>query len=171
MGAHTSSAAPSPPREAPAADHTRHILDSMRRIVQVLRVASRAAETRVGLSAAQLYVHQKLAEAPGSSVNDLARRTRTHQSSVSVVVRRLVTRGLVARGQSDRDGRRVELSLTPRGRALARRAPAAAQERLITALDALPDAHRRRLAALLERVVDASGMSQDLPTMLFEDEG
>jgi DNA-binding MarR family transcriptional regulator len=149
----------------------RRILDSLRRIVQVMRLGSRAAEKRVGLSAAQLFVLQKLAEAPAMSVNALADRTRTHQSSVSVVVRRLVQRGLVARGESDRDGRRVALSLTPRGRALLAKAPAAAQERLIAALDALPDADRRRLAALLDRVVRASGMSQDHPTMLFEDQG
>ena len=63
----------------------------------MLRVASRAAERDVGLGAAQLFVLHKLEEAPRLSLNELAERTRTHQSSVSVVVRRLVNRGLVAR--------------------------------------------------------------------------
>ncbi len=62
------------------------MLDAIRRIVQALRESSRAAEKRVGLSGAQLFVLQTLGESPGLSLNELAERTRTHQSSVSVVV-------------------------------------------------------------------------------------
>ena len=62
------------------------MLDAVRRIVQTLRESSRAAEKAVGLSGAQLFVLQTLAEAPGLSLNELAARTHTHQSSVSTVV-------------------------------------------------------------------------------------
>src|SRR4051794_8130303 len=68
----------------------RAIMDAIRRIVRVLRVSSRAAEKQVGLSGAQLFVLHKLADTPALSLNELADRTRTHQSSVSVVVQRLV---------------------------------------------------------------------------------
>jgi DNA-binding MarR family transcriptional regulator len=60
------------------------VLDAVRRIVQALRESSRQAERQVGLSGAQLFVLQKLAESPASSVNELAARTHTHQSSVSL---------------------------------------------------------------------------------------
>src|SRR5215217_2732988 len=63
----------------------RAVLDAIRRIVRVLRVSSRAAEKQVGLSGAQLFVLHKLEDAPALSLNELADRTRTHQSSVSVV--------------------------------------------------------------------------------------
>ena len=66
---------------------------------------------------------QQLAAAPAKSVNELADRTYTHQSSVSVVVRRLVEQGLVARRRASDDGRRRELSLTAAGRRLVARAP------------------------------------------------
>src|SRR5205814_5128834 len=78
-------------------DVTRAAMDSIRRVVQALRVSSRAAEQRVGLSGAQLFVLQRLAASPAMSINDLAEGTVTHQSSVSVVRRRLVERGLVRR--------------------------------------------------------------------------
>src|SRR5262245_40728501 len=39
----------------------RAILDGLRRVVQVLRESSRAAERRIGLSSAQLFVLQRLA--------------------------------------------------------------------------------------------------------------
>src|SRR4051812_6915818 len=81
----------------------RSVLDSIRRIVRALRVSSRRAELNVGLSGAQLFVLQKLAEGGRLSVNELAAKTLTHQSSVSVVVQRLSARGLVSSSRSAQD--------------------------------------------------------------------
>ncbi len=87
-------------------------MNAMRAIVRALRVSSRMIESKMGMSGAQLFVLQQLAERPADSFNDLAERTATHQSSVSVVVRRLVDHGYVSRTPSDADRRRVELALT-----------------------------------------------------------
>src|SRR5262252_4644706 len=102
-------------------EDTRAVLDSLRRIVQALRESSRQAEVQVGLSGAQLFVLQKLAETPSLSLNDLAERTRTHQSSVSTVVSRLVGEGYIRRVRSLNDGRRLELTLSARGLRVATR--------------------------------------------------
>jgi DNA-binding MarR family transcriptional regulator len=144
-------------------------LDGIRRIVQVLRSASRAAEQDVGLSGAQLFVLHRLASEPSLSVNELAERTLTHQSSVSVVVARLVDKGLVARATSEEDGRRAVLSLTRRGRALVGKAPTVAQDRLIAGLERLTSGERRDLAKALGRLLEAMGEPQANPPMFFED--
>jgi DNA-binding MarR family transcriptional regulator len=145
------------------------ILNSIRLIVQDLREASRAAEARVGLSGAQLYVLQTLAATSGMSVNELAARTYTHQSSVSGVVKKLVRRKLVRARRSPEDGRRRELSLTVAGRKVASRAPDAAQARLITALDGLSQPDRSRLARGLRRLVRRMGMEGRRTIMFLED--
>ena len=111
---------------------------------------------------------QRLAGAPPLSINELADRTLTHQSSVSVVVSRLVRGGLVARTRAATDGRRVEITLTPAGRALLARAPAAAQDRLIGALGLLELAARRELARHLGRLVEAMALPAHHPPMFFE---
>ncbi len=153
-----------------ASPHARTVLDAIRRIVRLLRQSAREAERRTGLSAAQLFVLQQLRAAGGAlTPGDLAERTLTHQSSVSVVVRRLVEAGLVSRAPSALDRRRVELSLTPAGRAAARRAPELAQERLISAVDQLPLAHRSGLASGLERLIGQLGISGAAPPMFFEE--
>src|SRR5882672_9320969 len=128
--------------------HAREVLDGIRRIVQALRESSRAAERHAGLSGAQLFVLRTLAESPGLSLNELAERTRTHQSSVSVVVARLVEHGLIERGRAAHDGRRMQLQLSPDGVNRIRSAPRTAQERLVAAVDALPQAARARLASV-----------------------
>ncbi len=154
MGAQTS----------PAAADVRGALDAFRRIVQALRTASRDAERRVGLSAAQLFALQQLSTMGGASVNDLASRTFTHQSSVSVVVQRLV-----AKVTSTDDRRRVQLTITDSGRALLRRSPEPVQERLIAGIAALPVPDRRAFVAALGAIADALTERDGAPPMLFED--
>ena len=147
----------------------RATLDALRRIVQALRVSSRESQRRVGLSAAQLFALQQLATMPGASVNELAARTFTHQSSVSVVVRKLVERRLVAKVAATADRRRVRLALTDSGRALLGRSPEPAQERLIAALAALPPVRRHLVAEALTEVAQTMIDSSAPPPMLFED--
>lgn len=147
---------------------TRQVLDAIRRIVRALRESSRATERSVGVGAAQLFVLNRLAAAPGLSLNELAARTFTHQSSVSVVVSRLVERGLLTRARGGDDGRRVAISVTPAGRALLARAPAAAQERLLAGLALMGARPRRELADLLGRLVDLMALPDRNPPMFFE---
>ena len=145
------------------------VMDSIRRIVRELRLASRAAERAVGLSAAQLFVLQKLADAPARSLNELARRTRTDQSSVSVVVSRLADAGLIRRHRAGEDGRKLEIELTSRARRLLARAPVAAQDRLIDGIHRLPPRRVRQLSELLEMWIRESGLAGEAVEMFFEE--
>jgi DNA-binding MarR family transcriptional regulator len=149
---------------------SRRVLDSLRRIVRVLREASRAAEKTVGLSSAQLFALRELANGAPLSLGQLAARTMTHESSVSVVVRRLVERGLVSRERSTADGRQVVLTLTQEGRTLLKQAPTAATHALLEGLGHLNRDERRQLAGALARLVDVMGLSESNPNMLFEDD-
>jgi DNA-binding MarR family transcriptional regulator len=149
--------------------HAREVLDAIRRIVQALRESSRAAEKHAGLSGAQLFVLQALAESPGLSLNELAERTRTHQSSVSVVVARLSRARLVERATARGDARRAEVRLSRRGRRRLHSAPQTAQQRLVAAVDELPRVDRGRLAAMLERLVDEMGLETQRPAAMFDE--
>jgi len=169
MGTNVSAQARDRSASAPPGDRaTRAVLDAIRSIVRALRESSRGAERSVGIGAAQLFVLQRLAATPGLSLNELAARTFTHQSSVSVVVSRLVDRGLVTRTRGGDDGRRISLSVTAAGRALLGRAPAAAQDRLLAGLALLGATPRRQLADLLGRLVDVMALSDGTPPMFFE---
>jgi DNA-binding MarR family transcriptional regulator len=151
------------------ASDTQTALDAIRRIVHALRASSRWSERHVGLSGAQLFVLQTLAGAPGLSLNELAARTQTHQSSVSVVVSRLVEAGLVRRERSGIDARSVTLSLSPRGRRAAVRSPDVPQGRLIQAIEELSATRRRQLAVALTDVAKAMDTVERPPAMFFEE--
>jgi DNA-binding MarR family transcriptional regulator len=161
-----------PARTPPAArpPDVRVALDAFRRIVQALR-RGRAAAGRTRLGAAQLFALQQIAEHPDASVNDVAALTCTHQSSVSVVIQRLVRQKLVARVAADEDRRRQRLVVTAKGRQVLKRVPGAVQEALIAAIAALPAADRRGLArsldAIARRIAPAGAAP---PPMFFEDD-
>lgn len=148
----------------------RATLDAFRHIVQALRVGRQAP--RAGISGAQLFALQQIADHPDASVNDIAARTFTHQSSVSVVIQRLVEAGLVVKMPSEHDRRRMRLALTAKGTRALSRVPRTVQEDLVTAVSNLPAADRRALARLMTAVARAvtPGAGQAPPPMFFEEQ-
>src|SRR5205807_1954111 len=134
-----------------------------------LRVSDRQAQADLGVSGAQLFVLAELGKTPSLSLNDLASRTLTDQSSVSVVVTRLVEAGLVTRDRDTRDARRLVLNLTRSGRALLQKAPPVAQERLLAVFDRLPDDQRKRFADTFEEIVEGVGGDEGTSLFIIED--
>jgi len=155
---------------SPAARDGFQAVEALRQLVRLLHDSSRMAQGRTGISGAQLFVLRVLADHPGLSINDLAERTMTHQSSVSVVVSRLLARGLVGRQPSPDDRRRQLVTLTARGRALHRTSPAVVQERIVDAVRKLSPARRHGLAEGLRALAKALGVSRRGATMFFEDD-
>ena len=145
------------------------VLNALRRLVRGLHRSSRISEQRWNVSAAQLLVLDRLAETSALSVNELAERTFTHQSTVSVVAARLVRRGLVRREQDPDDARRTRLSLTAAGRSLRDRATSAASVQIVEALEAIPTKPLRVVHACLDRLVKAIGVESEPALMFFED--
>lgn len=148
--------------------HIQTVLDGIRFIVHRLRTSSREAERRIGLSAAQLFVLQQISEHDDLSINDLAARTYTHQSSVSVVVSRLVRRGLARRRPAPGDARRSALSLSDKGRRLLAVAPETTQTDIIHALKRLPDRRRREFAQVMRQMTHFMGAGRGRAVMFFD---
>ena len=158
---------------SPAADQRAiaDVMDGIRAVVRALRINTRAIEKQLGISLAQLWVLQILAERPAESLNELAVATATHQSSVSVVVRRLVERALVTRTTAHRDKRRVRIELTEAGRSLLAKAPPTVQITLVNGFGHLSPDRRQDLASLMREWLTESGLDVNTtPPMLMEDD-
>lgn len=156
-------------KELPSTNESKRILDSVRLLVRALRVFDRQAQTRYGLSAAAMFIlHALHNEERAVSLNELAERTATDQSSASVVVQRLVDAGYVSRSPRPEDRRHVELRLTARGRTLIRNTPPPAQERILETVAGMSRADQRKFAELFETFVSALGV-RGKAGMLFEE--
>ena len=134
------------------------IVRSIRAVARDLRISGRASEQKLGISGAQLYVLEELNEGEALSINELAARTFTHQSSASTLVSRLVERRLVTRSADRGDARKLSISLTASGRALLKKAPHVSQTRLVAGLRELSHGDLKQLAknlsVLAEIMVD-----------------
>lgn len=147
------------------------VMDGIRVVVRALRLNTRAIEKQLGISLAQLWVLQILSERPAESLNELAVATATHQSSVSVVVRRLVDRELVTRTTAHQDKRRVRIELTEAGRDLLVKAPPTVQLSLVAGIRRMPSERREQLAALMREWLTSSGLDLSAtPPMLMEED-
>jgi DNA-binding MarR family transcriptional regulator len=146
------------------------ILDNIRYIIRALRISSRVAESQCGLSTAQLFVLRALEGSKGMSINELASRTLTHQSSVSAVVKHLEDRALVLKRASKKDSRSRELTLTKKGKMKVVKSPPLIQQRFLEALSEFSESDRKLLARLLSRFVKKAGLIEGTPPLFFEDE-
>jgi DNA-binding MarR family transcriptional regulator len=145
-------------------------LEAVRRLVRALRLSANRARESVGVSSAELFILRALNDGgPVGSLNELAARTYTDQSSASPVVERLRRRRLIRRRRSSIDGRRVTIELTDSGRALLQRAPLPPQAGVVTALQRMTGAERDSLARGLGRLVAEMGLDHGQSAMLFEE--
>ena len=144
-------------------------MNALRRIVQGLRQSAAYSEKTTGLTAAQLLVLKQVAAHDGLSVNALAAATYTHQSTVSEVITRLELKGFVQRERAAEDARRVEVHLTPTGRALLSINPSSAADRLMQAVKSLPPETLDGLATGLDALIRNAGLTEEPAVLFFED--
>jgi DNA-binding MarR family transcriptional regulator len=144
-------------------------LASLRIVVGALSQSARTVERRTGITNAQLFLLQQIQSAGPLSVSELARRARTQQSTVSIVVARLVRARLATNVRTADDARRAAVSLTAGGRALLRRAPTPPTVDVLRAVEGLSPLNAGRLAAGLAALVRALGLLSRPPGLLFED--
>lgn len=132
-------------------------LVAWRHLLQAVRRRERLAEQKTGLTGAQLLALRQLAAHPDVTIGELGRLTSTDASSISVVVSRLLDKGVVHRTRDPLDQRRWRLQVTESGFIRLERAPDSADLLLEQAIAALPNASRVTLARQLEAFAEAVG--------------
>jgi DNA-binding MarR family transcriptional regulator len=126
------------------------------RVGKLLRDERRRTLIRLGIDAATLDLLSTLRRAgPPYRLPSgvIARRTLVSAGAVSQRVARAEARGLVERIRSTRDGRGVEVALTPAGHALVERTVDDLLRREESLLGALTADERNQLAGLLRKLL------------------
>ncbi len=127
------------------------IINGLRRIVRALELFSGEVKRDFGLTAPQLWALKTLEQNGPLTVGELATHLLVHQSTVSLLIKRLERRGLVRRERQQEDRRFVRIELTDRAVAICRHAPAPAQGRLLHSLGRMSPT---RLARIRQSVHD-----------------
>lgn len=130
---------------ASAARDTLRVLQKLRIVIRAAQRHSQRVRRTSGVSGAQLWLLQELAEAPGLRVGELATQLAVHQSTVSNLLEKLELRGLVRRQRDSRDHRAVLLYLSRDGERAIRSAPPPLRGVLPEALRSMPLAELEHL--------------------------
>lgn len=128
-------------------------LVALRQILKATDDNVRQLATQSGLTASQLLVLQVLKTRGEILTGQLAHEVDLKQATISVMLDKMQTLGLIERRRSESDRRRVWVSITPAGQKAIESAPDLLQDRFQKQFDALPDWERAYLVSALLRVV------------------
>ena len=78
---------------------------------------------KTGLSGSQLWIMQQIYNFNGISNSELAKSLTLHVSTCSILVNKLIKKGLVEKARSPTDERKIVLTITSKGKQLMAKAP------------------------------------------------
>lgn len=120
-----------------------------------LESTSRRMKVGIGVTGPQRMVVRLVGRYPGVSAGELARLLRVHPSTLTGLLRRLVSRGLLARHADSADARRALFTLTAEGALVDRLRRGTVEAAVTTALGSLPAVEVATAAAVLDAVAGA----------------
>lgn len=142
------------------------VLDFMRRVWALdnrLQSASKRMEATLGVTWPQRLVIRIVGQFPGISAGEVAGLLHIHPSTLTGVLKRLNTRGALARRPDPTDARRAQLFLTARGQRLNRVRTGTVEAAVKRVLEKLPASQvddARQVLDLLRLEVEREGLTR-----------
>lgn len=133
------------------------VLIALRRIIRATDLHSKHLSKTMGLTAPQLLIMQMIQKSGATTSSAIAREVSLSQATVTSILDRLESRKLIQRVRSEKDKRRINVSLTARGRDLIKESPAPLQEQFSERFQKLPDWERNLILSALQRVAEMMG--------------
>ena len=128
------------------------MLVGLRRIMRAIDLRSKQLEKQVGLTVPQLLVLQQLHGAGELSVNEIARGVNLSQGTVTAMLLRLESKGILTRNKREDDRRKSSICLTKKGIDQLLAAPELLQKEFISKFDELESWEQKMLVSAVERI-------------------
>ncbi|MCR9258834.1 MAG: MarR family transcriptional regulator [Pseudomonadaceae bacterium] len=128
------------------------VLVALRKIIRATDLHSRKLGKETGLTTPQLVVMRAVEQQERPVATEIAHSVSLSQATVTNILNRLESHGLIQRSRSARDKRRININLTTQGKNLLEAAPQPLQEDFIERFGALELWERHQLLASLERL-------------------
>lgn len=129
-----------------------NVLISLRRIIRATDLHSRKLGKHTGLTTPQLVIIRTIGALKDPTVSDIAKAVSLSLATVTTILNRLETHGLVHRERSQVDRRRVIVTLTQAGLEKHAIAPKPLQDSFVDRFSRLEKWEQHQIVAALERV-------------------
>ena len=130
-----------------------NVMIALRKIIQAIDMNSKKLVKRVGLTGPQLVILQEISNQGEVTAGEIARAVSLSQATVTGILERMEKRGLLARQRSDRDKRRIMVSITATGEQVLKDAPPLMQEAFVERFTSLQDWEQTMILSALQRLV------------------
>ncbi len=138
-----------------------HALIALRQILRATEISSRALAKQCGLTPSQLILMELITKSSGASPSKLAKDISLSHATVTALIDKLESQGLLKRTPDESDKRRVIVTLTQAGSDTLENAPSILQQRFEGGFNKLEEWEQSFLVAALERtaaLLDAKGL-------------
>ncbi len=132
----------------------KRVLCSLRRIIRSVDIYSRQLNSKVGLTSPQLICLQSVVQADNSTLTMLTKAVSLSGSTVTGIVDRLETKGLLVRERATSDRRKIYLRPTDAGVEIVKASPSLLQDKFATSLGNLETNEQVKIAESLEHIVE-----------------
>jgi DNA-binding MarR family transcriptional regulator len=129
------------------------VLSAIRRIIRSVDLYSRELAATARVTSPQLVCLLAIADKEKTTATIISRQVFLSPSTIVGILDRLEAKGLVRRERDENDRRVITITITEKGKRLARSAPSPLQDTLTEALRELPGNEQTKIAESLERIV------------------
>lgn len=144
-------------RSEPSGDRSHEVLVALRRIIRATDLHSKKISKESGLTVPQVIVLQSIRDLGEVTTGRISERVSLSQGTVTSILDRLESRGLIERYRSAEDRRVVHERLTKQGRTVLRKAPPLLHERFVQAFSDLTPAKQKTIIKTLEEIAEMMG--------------
>ncbi len=130
-----------------------NLLIALRKIIQAIDQHSIQLKKKFGLTGPQLIILQSVAENDLISVTQLSKQVSLSQATVTNITKRLEKQGYLERNKGLNDKRKVNLSITKKGKMILDKVPPLLQEKFTNRYSQLEDWEQLMIESAFNRVV------------------
>lgn len=111
-------------------------------------------EKSFGISGSQLWILHEINNSPDIGVSELSLKLHIHQSTCSLLIEKLVKKGLISKIRSAEDQRKICIKLNPSAKKILKNSPKPSEGVLPDALSKLNKKQLISLTSLLNQVIN-----------------
>lgn len=135
-------------------ERCRDLLTSIRKIIQLLDIQSKNMNKQFGVTGPQLIILQEIANAGKISITPLSKSVSLSQATVTVICRRLETKGYLIRKKGEDDKRSNWVSITEKGNEMLLALPPLIQGIFIDQFSKIENWEKIMILSAFERVAE-----------------
>ncbi|MFP4618080.1 MAG: MarR family winged helix-turn-helix transcriptional regulator [Spirochaetaceae bacterium] len=133
-------------------DISHDVLVTLRQIIRATDMHSKQLVKKYGLTGPQLMVLKEIMADEDINIGRVAKKVSLSQATVTNIIDRLETRGMVTRERSHRDKRRVIVRVTEKTEKLLENNPSVLQEEFLHNFRALEDWEKNLILSSIQRI-------------------